>query len=57
MRYLVILLGLSACAGANTPPDAWVFRPPAGQPSLIEAVKAEQDWGRALGQFVGGLAP
>lgn len=57
MRYVVVLIGLAACAGPDTPPDAWVFRPPTGQPSLIEAAKVEKDWGRALGAFVGGLAP
>ncbi len=35
---IVLLLALSACAGRDTPPDAWVFRPPEGQPSLLKAV-------------------
>jgi hypothetical protein len=40
-HWIVLLLYLSACAGKDTPPDAWVFRPPEGQPSMIEAFEAE----------------
>lgn len=34
---MLACLALAACATADTPPDAWVFRPPEGQPSMIEA--------------------
>lgn len=59
MRYAIVLaLALSACAGKDTPPDAWVFRPPPGQLSLAEAV--EEEWEKdpvatayQLGRLVG----
>jgi hypothetical protein len=57
-RMIVLVLCLSACAGKDTPPDAWVFRPPEGQPSLIEAVEkawSEDPVGTAygIGQLIG----
>jgi outer membrane biogenesis lipoprotein LolB len=58
---LVAALLLAGCATADTPPDAWVFRPPEGQPSLIEAFerdfrRAPLETAEATGSLVGLVA-
>lgn len=45
---------MTGCASADTPADAWVFRPPPGQPSLLEAVR-DSPFGPAEGYALGNL--